>query len=139
MATIWTQNIYFKYWNFFEIKFSRFLQTHFSSPIPVRMKKKMPHRVQFVMDKQKMPFRSTNFITLHGLLYIVCTAELAYVPVQIIGTLEKGKQCNFLDIFFKSAAVLYSCAVHYSVFFNVGLLIGSVLVFLSLQLFQGLS
>ena len=38
-------------------------------------KKKMPHRVQFVMDYQKMPFRSTNFITLHGLIYMyqICT------------------------------------------------------------------
>ena len=34
-------------------------------------KKNLPHRVQFVMDYKKMPFRSTNFITLHGLLYIL--------------------------------------------------------------------
>ena len=54
---------------FLKIKFSKFLQTHFTSPIPIRMKKKMPYRVYFVMDYKKMPFRSTNFITLHGLLY----------------------------------------------------------------------
>ena len=55
---------------FLKIKFSKFLQTHFTSPIPIRMKKKMPYRVYFVMDYKKMPFRSTNFITLHGLLFI---------------------------------------------------------------------
>ena len=49
-------------------KISKFLQSHFSSPIPIKMKKKLPYRVQFVMDYQKMPFRSTNFITLHGLI-----------------------------------------------------------------------
>ena len=53
---------------FLKIKFSKFLQTHFSSPIPIRMEKKLPHRVQFVMGYQKMPFRSTNFTTLHGLM-----------------------------------------------------------------------
>ena len=53
---------------FVKIRFSKFLQTHFTSPIPIKMKKKLPYRVQFVMDYQKMPFRSTNFITLHGLL-----------------------------------------------------------------------
>ena len=55
---------------FLKIKFSKFLQTHFTSPIPIRMKKKMPYRVYFVMDYKKMPFRSTNFITLHGLIYM---------------------------------------------------------------------
>ena len=35
------------------------------------MRKKLPYRVQFVMDYKKMPFRSTNFITLHGLMYMV--------------------------------------------------------------------
>ena len=50
--------------------FFKFLQTYFSRPIPIRMRKKLAHRVQFVMDYQKMPFRSTNFITLHGLLYM---------------------------------------------------------------------
>ena len=53
---------------FLKIKFSKFLQTHFTSPKPIRMKKKLPYRVQFVRDYKKMPFRSTNFLTLHGLI-----------------------------------------------------------------------
>ena len=53
-----------------KLKFSKFLQTHFTSPIQIRMKKKLPYRVQFVMDYKKMPFRSTNFLTLHVLTYI---------------------------------------------------------------------
>ena len=37
--------------------------------------KKLTYRVQFVMDYKKMPFRSTNFITLHGLVYMVVTLQ----------------------------------------------------------------
>ena len=65
---------------FLKIKFSKFLQTHFSSPIPIRMKKKMPYRVQFAMDYKKMPFRSTNFLTLHGLLHTYKENLRAYCP-----------------------------------------------------------
>ena len=61
---------------FLKIKFSKFLQTHFTSPIPIRMKKKLPYRVEFVMDYQKMPFRSTNFITLHGLVMVALVDQL---------------------------------------------------------------
>ena len=56
--------------------FLKFLQTHFSQPIPIRMKKNLPHRVQFVMDYKKMSFRSTNFITLHGLIYMYNTMKV---------------------------------------------------------------
>jgi hypothetical protein len=62
---------------FLKIKFSKFLQTHFTSPKPIRMKKKLPYRVQFVRDYKKMPFRSTNFITLHGLLLTHALLEYA--------------------------------------------------------------
>ena len=72
---------------FLKIKFSKFLQTHFTSPIPIRMKKKMPYRVYFVMDYKKMPFRSTNFITLHGLLYngarMLIKSNFLYVYIPI--------------------------------------------------------
>ena len=48
----------------------KFFQTHFSSSIPIRIRNNMAHRIQLFMDYKKMPFRSTNFSTLHGLLCI---------------------------------------------------------------------
>ena len=59
----------------------KFLQTHFSTPIRIRIWNKLPYRVQFVMDYQKMPFRSTNFITLHGLLSVVHCSHI-FPPQQ---------------------------------------------------------
>ena len=80
---------------FLKIKFSKFLQTHFTSPIPIRMKKKLDHFVYFVMDYQKMPFRSTNFIMLHGLVFIVLRINnFIATAANVSGRREMGVGLN---------------------------------------------
>ena len=61
--------IYVIYWIFKKKKFFKISSNPFHVTKTNRNEKELPYRVQFVMDYKKMPFRSTNFITLHGLLY----------------------------------------------------------------------
>ena len=80
---------------FEKIKFSNFLQTHFSTPIPIRIWNKLPYRVQFVMEYQKMPFRSTNFIMLHGLVFIVLRINnFIATAANVSGRREMGVGLN---------------------------------------------